>query len=252
MRQAEAMPANLKPVTPRQTSVTISSSCSGVSLPRYSFLVADGWQAIKIAGSLRTPRGVILDPEGHLLVVESGKGITAFNLSSSGCVISSKTLVPLSNLNHGIFLSPDGASLYASSLTTVWKWTYDPTMMSVTGTSTVVVNGMNNGGHPTRTITIPKNNPNLIVVSCGSNENLDLAAGSIATERAVIKVFDMSSVPSGGYNFVTGGYQAGYGLRNEVGIVFDGNNMQVFEMCNASYKSNKLVGSGASKIALTI
>jgi len=84
---------------------------------------------------------------------------------------------------------------------------------------------MNNGGHATRTLVIPKNKPNLLVVSCGSNENLDIASGNMATERAVVKVFDMNSVPSGGYNYVTGGYQAGYGLRNEVGIVFDGNNM---------------------------
>jgi len=89
----------------------------------------------------------------------------------------------------------------------------------------VVVNGMNNGGHPTRTITIPKNNPNLLVVSMGSNENIDIASGNIAAERGVIKVFNLSTVPSGGYDYTTGGWQAGYGLRNEVGIVFDGNNM---------------------------
>jgi glucose/arabinose dehydrogenase len=211
----------------RQTGAAIPTSCAGVAAARYPSSLASGWRAVKIAGGLQSPRGIILDSAGHLLVVEVGKGITAHTLDTTGCVSSSKTLIAQTNLNHGIYLSPDGLTLYASSMTTVWKWMYNPTDATISGSSTVVVNGMNNGGHPTRTLVIPKNKPNLLVVSCGSNENLDMAAGNIATERAVVKVFDMNSVPSGGYNFVTGGYQAGYGLRNEVGIVFDGNNMSV-------------------------
>ena len=89
---------------------------------------------------------------------------------------------------------------------------------------------MYNGGHPTRTLIIPPSHPNLLVISHGSDANFDYDAGNINTERAVVKVFDMSSVPSGGYNFVTQGYQAGYGLRNEVGLAFDGNNMSVFRL----------------------
>jgi hypothetical protein len=209
--------------SPRQTA-TIPSSCSGLT-PRYASSIASGWRATKIKGSLRTPRGIVIDSAGHLLVVEVGLGISAHTLDASGCIASSKTLISQTNLNHGIYLSPDGLTLYASSITTVWKWTYNPTDATISGSSTVLVTGMSNGGHATRTLTIPKNNPNLLVVSCGSNGNLDIPATDMATARAVVKVFDLNSVPNGGYNYVSGGWQAGYGLRNEVGIVFDGNNM---------------------------
>jgi glucose/arabinose dehydrogenase len=160
-----------------------------------------------------------------LLVVESGKGITVHTLAATGCISSSKTLISQTNLNHGIFLTPDSKTLYASSSTTVWRWTYDPVAAAISGSSTVVVNGMLAAGHVSRTLSIPKNNPNLLVVSHGSNGNLDMPTVSPSAARAIVKVFNMSNVPSGGYNYVSGGYTAGYGLRNEVGIVFDGNNM---------------------------
>ncbi|TAQ88464.1 hypothetical protein B7494_g3247, partial [Chlorociboria aeruginascens] len=200
------------------------TSCSGVAAQRYPGQLASGWEAVKIAGSLTAPRGITIDTSGNLLVVQNGLGITVHTLGSNGCIASTKTLISQTNLNHGIYLTPDGKTLYASSATTVYKWTYDPVAVSV-GTSSIVVMGMNTAGHITRTLLIPQNQPNLLVVSHGSDANLDYPAGTLSTERAVIKVFDMNSVPSGGYNFVTGGYQAGYGLRNEVGIVFDGNNL---------------------------
>ena len=34
----------------------------------------------------------------------------------------------------------------------------------------------------------------------------------------------MDSVPTGGYNYVSGGYTPAYGLRDEVGLTFDPNN----------------------------
>lgn len=209
----------------RQTGTNVPESCSGVPAAKFQTSVASGWKATKIAGGLQTPRGAIFDSAGHLLIVESGKGITVFTLDQSGCVSTKKTLISQTNLNHGIRLSPDGNTLYASSMTTVWKWSYNPTDATITGTATVLVTGMSNGGHATRTIAIPENNPNLLVVSCGSNANLDMPSGDAAIGRAIVKVFDLSSAPSGGYNYASGGYSAGYGLRNEVGIVFDGNNM---------------------------
>jgi hypothetical protein len=38
-------------------------------------------------------------------------------------------------------------------------------------------------------------------------------------------VFDISKVPTGGYTYAKDGYLMGYGLRNEVGLTFDGNGM---------------------------
>ncbi|KAG9243234.1 hypothetical protein BJ878DRAFT_535359 [Calycina marina] len=126
-----------------------------------------------------------------------------------------------------IYLATDSMTSYASSITTVWKWAYDPVVapVSVSGTSTAVVNGMYNGGHATRTSVIPKNNPNLLVVLHGSNANLDMPSQDVKTARAAVKVFNMTAVPSSGYNYVSQGWNAGYGLRNEVSLTFYGNNM---------------------------
>lgn len=201
----------------------IPTSCPGVSAPRYPGSVASGWRAVKIAGGLRTPRMVIVDPVGRLVVSEVGKGITQHTLSSNGCITSSKTIIAQTNLNHGVAITPDGKYLYASSSTTVWRWNYDSNAGTATG-PTVVVKSMSNAGHVTRTLVIPKNHPNLLVVSVGSDGNLDMPTQNMAAQRAVVKVFDMNSPPSGGFDFTSGGWQAGYGLRNEVGLVFDSDN----------------------------
>lgn len=87
--------------------------------------------------------------------------------------------------------------------------------------------GMADFGEFTRTIIIPPHRPNLILVSHGTGENIDLASFNPNVGRAIVKVFDISHVPVGGYNYSSDGWVAGYGLRNSVGLVFDGNNLQV-------------------------
>lgn len=199
----------------------MSTACPGVPAAQYPSEVASGWAAVKIKGGMITARGIVFDTAGNLLIVESGKGITAHTLASdgSGCIASSKTLIKQNNLNHGIYLND--TTLYASSMTTVWKWTYDPKAVAVGSNKTVVVTGMYNGGHPTRSLIISPNNPSLLIISHGSNDNFDFPSGNINIARSNIKVFDMNSVPTGGYNYVTGGQTPAYGLRNEVGLTFD-------------------------------
>ncbi len=173
-------------------------------------------------------RGIVFDSAGHLLTVESGKGVTAHTLGSDGCITTSKTLISQNNLNHGIALNANGTTLYASSMTTVWSWTYDPQTVAIVASSkTVVVKGMFAGGHPTRTLIFSPTNQNLLLVSHGSNDNFDYPSGDVNTARSAVKVFDINAVPTGGHSYVTGGHQAGYGLRNEVGLTFDSNNMFV-------------------------
>ncbi len=205
----------------------VPTSCSGVTAARYPGVTASGWRATKVKGGMGAARGVIFDKAGNLLVVESGKGITAHTVGSDGCITSSKTIIPQRSLSHGIALDANGTTLYASSMTSVWSWTYDSKSIAVNGTSKVVISGMSNSGHPSRTLVIPPHLPNLLLVSHGSGDNFDYPSGDMRTQRAVIKVFDLHTIPTGGYKFVTDGYQAGYGLRNEVGLAFDGNNMSV-------------------------
>lgn len=110
-------------------------------------------------------------------------------------------------------------------MTTAWSWEYDPASGNVSDTRSVLVTGMYPGGHVTRTLIVPPHRPDLLLVSHGSNGNLDYGALDPAIARAVVKAFDLTTVPEGGYSYSSDGYLAGYGLRNEVALTFDGNNM---------------------------
>ncbi len=84
---------------------------------------------------------------------------------------------------------------------------------------------MATSGHTTRTLAIPPHRTDLLVVSHGSGSNIDQDTSDPKIARAIVKVFNVSSIPMGGYDFVSQGWNAGFGLRNEVGLAFDGNNM---------------------------
>ncbi|KAF2877276.1 hypothetical protein BDV95DRAFT_673985 [Massariosphaeria phaeospora] len=202
----------------------VPSSCASAPEPRFSSKVASGWRAVKLAGGLTNPRALVLDSVGNVLVIENGKGIVGYSRGADACVTSSKTIVSQANLAHGIALSADGKTLFASSMTKVWSWSYDAATLSVSAQKELVV-GMFAGGHTTRTLAIPRKYPNLLVVSHGSNGNFDYESIDPKTGRAAVKVFDLSAVPSGGYDYTTKGYQMGYGLRNSVGLAFDASGM---------------------------
>lgn len=211
--------------TTKPATAAIPTSCPSAGSPAFQGNLAAGWKATKIAGGMTSPRSIQFDNAGNMLVVQSGKGISYHKMGADGCATSTKMLISQNNLNHGIALSHDGKTLYASSMTQVYAWPYDAAAGTL-GTRTTVITGMYNGGsHLTRTLAIAPQNSNLLVVSHGSNANIDQATSDSKTGRAIIKVFDLASVPSGGYNYATAGYNAGYGQRNEVGICFDSNNM---------------------------
>ncbi|KAH8595286.1 hypothetical protein B0O99DRAFT_652353 [Bisporella sp. PMI_857] len=212
--------------TPTNTAVgAIPASCSGAGSPVFQSVLASGWKATKVLGGLTNPRSMVWDTAGNLLLIQSGRGITVHGVGADGCITSTTTLVSLNSLNHGIAFSLDGKTLYASSMTQVYSWPYTASSKSV-GTRATVVTGMYSGGsHLTRTLLIAPQNPNLLVVSHGSNSNIDNASINPATGRAIIKTFDLNSIPSGGYNYPSTGWVTGYGLRNEVAMTFDGNNM---------------------------
>jgi glucose/arabinose dehydrogenase len=210
---------------PQPMPTSVPSLCAGVSGLAFPIDTAKGWKATKVAGGLTQPRGLIFDTANHLLVIQNGLGITAHEIGPDGCFASSKTLVTQRNLNHGIVLSQDGKTLFASSATSVFAWNYDPATMTISGDSKIVISGMASNGHVTRTLAIPPKHPNLLIVSHGSNDNFDYPSGDIRTGRSCIKVFDTTKTPADGYDYVTGGYQMGYGLRNEVALAFDGYGM---------------------------
>ncbi|KAI2778750.1 soluble quino protein glucose dehydrogenase [Daldinia loculata] len=198
------------------------SSCSGVAAPRYPYTVDSGWEVTKIASGLRQPRTIIFDPLGHMLVLQATSGISAHTFGPDGCINSTKTLFQNSGLNHGLSLTPDGKTLYASSQTTAWSWTYDAAALTLTNQKTVV-SGIGQGIHSTRTTLVSPKNPNLIIVSVGAASNWDNPTIDPSVGRAIVKVFDMSKAPANGYQFNSQGTVLGYGLRNEVALAFDPN-----------------------------
>ncbi|KAK7016344.1 soluble quino protein glucose dehydrogenase [Favolaschia claudopus] len=188
--------------------------------PKFALNAASGWTAHGFAAGLTSPRGVIFDKLGHLLVVQQGVGIVAFTLNSDGSAASQKTLLSYSFLNHGIALSADETVLFASSSNTTWKWTYDSAALSLKDEKKVVT-GMVNADHTSRTLFVSKKHPNLLVVSRGSGDNVDLGA-DLGSGRAQVRVFDWTNLPAGDVgNSFTKGATLAYGVRNEVGIAED-------------------------------
>lgn len=121
-------------------------------------------------------------------------------------------------MNHGLALSPDGKTLYASSSEAAFSWTYNAENVSVSGTKTTLVTGMNNSDHVTRTLLVPQKADGLLVISRGSTSNLDAESEMLSIGRSQIKAFNLTNITDAGYDFATNGLRLGWGLRNSVGL----------------------------------
>lgn len=126
---------------------------------------------------------------------------------------------PLScQLNHGIELSPDGRTLYASTQEFVYAWDYDPGSDSLSNRRILVQNMTNpGGGHNTRTLLLSRKQPDLLLVSRGSAENIDQLAALEASGISQIRAFNVSGGPQP-YSYPSDGILVGWGLRNSVGV----------------------------------
>lgn len=123
-------------------------------------------------------------------------------------------------LNHGVAVSGDGKTLFASSSTNVYAYTYDAATGTV-GQAKDVINGMQQGGyHQTRTLVVPKNNPNLLIVSRGSNDNIDAETANVGSGRSQIRIFNIDELTSSSspVPYSSSGTVLGWGLRNSVGV----------------------------------
>ncbi|EJD43586.1 soluble quino protein glucose dehydrogenase [Auricularia subglabra TFB-10046 SS5] len=208
-------------ILPTLTVLSLSGAVLGAFVnPRFTLSTATGWTARGIATDLTRPRSLLFDSAGHLLVLQSGAGIRGYTLAADGSVASSTTVRADAYLNHGIALSPDGKTLYVSSNHTVWKFDYNANTFALSNQQ-MIITGMNNADHITRTLHISEKHPNLLSVSRGSNDNLDMLSISPSEARAAVKVFDLSAVPAGGYDYARDGHFLAYGARNEIGLAED-------------------------------
>lgn len=132
------------------------------------------------------------------------------------------TLLKKNNLNHGIALSKDGRTIYASSSDEVFAWSYDPSKVTLSESSAqTLVNNMTNGGHTSRTLLISQKHPDMLLVSRGSDGNDDAGAEDRDSGRSQIRAFNISSFDGNSdkkpYDYLDGEI-IGWGLRNSVGV----------------------------------
>ncbi|OLN88319.1 L-sorbosone dehydrogenase 1 [Colletotrichum chlorophyti] len=184
--------------------------------------LAPGYAAKLILNGLSDPRSLLFDKFGNLLITEQGgTGVRYVKLTDNGglnvCVASHKLLIPDGNITHGIALSADGKTLYASTATDVFEYSYNAKAGTV-GKARSIINGMAQSGyHQTRTLLIPRSKPNVLLVSRGSAPNLDLETAEASSGRSQIRAFNLNKMRGAPVPY-TSGELFGWGLRNSVGV----------------------------------
>ncbi|EAQ85440.1 hypothetical protein CHGG_09454 [Chaetomium globosum CBS 148.51] len=205
----------------------VQTECSNVLDPTYPVpIVASGWQAQLVAVNLTKPRSIVFDNAGGLLVVESGKGISRHMFIDNGgtCLVSDETrmVVEMPELNHGIALSEDGQelqTLFASTDTSVFSWTYNGGDGRVKSLRDSVVTDMYNKRLATRTLLMSKKQPGTLLVSKGGPETNVAGNQHYGLQ---IRAFEFTSVTRDFplYSFLREdeGVVLGRGLRDSVGV----------------------------------
>ncbi|KAI9891168.1 MAG: hypothetical protein M1814_003011 [Vezdaea aestivalis] len=211
----------------------VAAVASVVAIPS----LAPGYAAQLVDNNLEEPRSIVFDSSGNLLVLQQNGGIVALELAGSGgidvTVSRTSIVVDDQTLNHGLDLSPDSRTLYASSATEAYSWAYDPAARSVSAKRTLVT-GMNNGGHTSRTLLISKSESSILLISHGSDGNIDPLALDITSGHSQIRAFNLSDVPDGGFDYPTQGRRVGWGLRNSVGVVEHPQTHGIFSVENSA------------------
>ncbi|KAH8881416.1 soluble quino protein glucose dehydrogenase [Thozetella sp. PMI_491] len=222
-----------------QTTTEGSSACPTVLTPSYSApVVGGGYTAQLIAGNLQRPRGILFDSNGALLVVQQGVGISHITFDDKGgtCLIAGQTTSLLDNkdLTHGIELSEDGKTLYASSSSQVFSWAYDASGPSVSNQRTLIQN-MSNADHVTRTLLLSRKQPGLLLVSRGSGENIDELASQDNSGVSQIRVFNVTNMTDNTvYDYPSQGMMLGWGLRNSVGVAEEPTTGNIYSVENSA------------------
>jgi glucose/arabinose dehydrogenase len=121
-------------------------------------------------------------------------------------------------LNHGIALSDDGAFLYASSVDSAWSWKYDSAAQSASD-QRALIGAMSGSDHVTRTLLLSQKVNDTLIISRGSNSNIDPVAADITSGHSQIRAFNVGNLTGDqNYTYATDGLRLGWGLRNSIGV----------------------------------
>jgi glucose/arabinose dehydrogenase len=201
-------------------------ACGSNAPPRSSggddpdFWVSDGRYSVRVfASGVGHPRQMAFAPNGDLFV-SNGSVTVLFDDDGNGTSTDAErsTFASAPDLNHGLAFSRDGAYLYASSSTTVYRWPYTAGARRASSPAEVVVSGIPSGGHVTRTLVFDSRGR--LHVSVGSASNVDVDPALVQTRSQIRRFVIPDPLPSGGLDYATGEVVAS-GMRNEVGVFMD-------------------------------
>ncbi|XP_006462984.1 hypothetical protein AGABI2DRAFT_224678 [Agaricus bisporus var. bisporus H97] len=181
--------------------------------------VAPGLDASVIFSNLTSPRGVAIDSQQNLLVVERGVGVSAFTRVSAGW--SRTVVIKNDQLTHGIQI--DSSTLYVSTASEVLAYSYDPaTQVASSQGSALIANLPPDGELTTHTLQLARDNSGLvtaILVGSGPKTNIDITARDPASGRSQIRSFSLLTKQPWPLNWENGVVVA-YGIRNPAGFAF--------------------------------
>lgn len=99
-----------------------------------------------------------------------------------------------------------------------FSWTYDPTSQSASEQRTLV-GAMSGSDHVTRTLLLSQMVNDTLVISRGSNSNIDPVAADITSGHSQLRAFSIGNLTGNqNYTYATDGLRLGWGLRNSVGV----------------------------------
>jgi glucose/arabinose dehydrogenase len=181
-----------------------ASALPGASVP-------PGYCAYLWASGLTRPRGMVVDENGDVLVDDYDRILLLHDDDGNGVSDVSERIVLRTQIGvyHGIAI--DNGYLYASSVTTVYRWPYTANRQPL-GEPQEVVTGIPSGGHVTRTLQF--DTQGRLYVSIGSADNLDSDSRRARVLRYAANVLGSTSTFANGELFADG-------LRNEVGLGID-------------------------------
>jgi len=103
--------------------------------------VAPGLRASVIFSNLTVPRGIAIDSQQNILVVERGTGVTAFSRVSTPSLGWNRTVVVANDgFTHGIQV--DDETLYVSTASDVLVYAYNPSTMTASAVPTLLITGL--------------------------------------------------------------------------------------------------------------
>ncbi|KAJ7935367.1 hypothetical protein B0H13DRAFT_525180 [Mycena leptocephala] len=181
--------------------------------------IAPGFSSRVLFSNLTSPRGITLDAEENILVVERGFGVTAFSPVDGGWERAVVILNP--NFTQGI--QADGELLYVSTSSDVLVYTYDAALKSVkSNVPFSIITGLPPDGElTTHTLQLKRSGEDtMMLVANGPLTNIDPTARDPSSGRSQIRNFVLPRSNHSAPLQWSSGQIIAYGIRNPAGFAF--------------------------------